>query len=43
MREGICAASRPPVGESIESQRGLEWRYTDSFSLPEFLRLSERE
>jgi hypothetical protein len=40
MCEGICAASRPPVVEGIGSQRGLEWRCTDSFSRREFLRLS---
>jgi transposase len=29
--------------EGIDSERGLEWRCTDSLSLREFLRLSERE
>jgi arsenite methyltransferase len=29
--------------ESIDSERGLEWRCADSLSLREFLRLSERE
>jgi transposase len=28
--------------EGIDSERGLEWRCTDSLSLREFLRLSER-
>ncbi len=29
--------------EGIDSERGLEWRCSDSLSLREFLRLAERE
>ena len=34
-----------PIGyfEGIDSERGLEWRCSDSLSLREFLRLGERE